>query len=118
MKKEKSMKYIRFKIGYLGAPLVDGNRAWVEKEYPDILAVIIPMKSKWCKIGATTGDSDGSIGLVVDATPSSLHLKPKTKRSEPTYIDFPKKYKNWDIFSYYSGKYDLYICLTRNIKKD
>jgi hypothetical protein len=107
-------KYVSFKVKRQGAPEVEGRRAWIQKEYKDIIAFVVPMKSKWCKIGATTWASNGSLGCIIDATSCSRYLRPKTKRNEWTEITFPKKYKDWHIFSCSEDKYSLDFCLIKD----
>lgn len=103
---------MKFKIRYQGAPVVNIDAVSIIHKSKNLVAVELDMRSKWCEIGGTFGDTN-ELGFILCATEQSLHLNEEIERDKCTSIiicDYSPKL--WDFFCIECNRYTTRIVLT------
>ena len=103
------MKTTKLRLVSRGAPIVSGLVAVVAKSR-ELVALDVPMASKYCDVNAAIGDDEP--GISIYAPEEAIKLDDRYKRDEDTIVCFPE-FKGWEYFASSSGRYNIRVCLIR-----
>jgi hypothetical protein len=91
----------QFAVLQSGAPII--NSAWIVYKTDQVILIEIDMKSKYCFINASSGNS-----VFIGADGNSLNLDEDVDIDSDTWVEFPEA-KEYSFFSGSCGRYSIQL---------